>query len=255
MSSSTWTRDALLSNARAAAGRCWRLVEAQHRVSTAKLTDNLQEQTQLEAVLDNTKPPIPDECRHLGYLLYTPFRYGSPYPLGSRFRRAGYTPGVFYAAELSRTAAIEAAFRWLLFFAESPQTPWPANAGEYSAFAVDYATGRAADLRAPPFDATPAAWIHPVAYDECQQLAEACRAEGIDVIKYRSVRDPGTATNVALLRCRAFACTDAVERQTWRIHVSRNGARLFCEAPQEAYEFDRRAFAADPRIAGMVWER
>jgi hypothetical protein len=74
MSSSIWTRAALSSSKRAAAGRCWRLVEAQHRVSTAKLTDNTQEQERLEALLEQAKPSIPAECRDLNYLLFTPFR-------------------------------------------------------------------------------------------------------------------------------------------------------------------------------------
>jgi hypothetical protein len=188
MSSTIWTRGALSSEARFASGRCWRMVEAQHQVSTAKLTDNLQEQERLEALLDESKPAVPAECRHLNYLLSTPFRYGAAYPRGSRFRRAGFTPGVFYAAEQPRTAAVEMAFHRLLFFAESPKTPWPANPGEYTAFAADYAASRAIDLRAPPFDATPDAWTHPTDYEPCQSIAEACREDGIDAIKYRSAR-------------------------------------------------------------------
>ncbi|MBX9844029.1 MAG: RES family NAD+ phosphorylase [Xanthobacteraceae bacterium] len=255
MSSSTWTRDALSSESRPVTGRCWRLVEAQHHVSTVKLTDNQEEQERLEQLLEETKPAIPAECIHLRYLLFTPFRYGAPYPRGSRFRRAGFTQGVFYGAELPRTAAIEVAFYRLLFFAESPATPWPANPGEYTAFAVDYATGRAIDLRTPPLDRDRTRWIHPTDYAGCQALAGECREAGIDVIKYQSVRDPEPATNVAILHCRAFASADAVERQTWRIQVSATGARLLCEAPKASYGFDRAAFANDPRIKAMQWER
>jgi RES domain-containing protein len=255
MSSSTWTRDALSSESRPVTGRCWRLVEAQHHVSTVKLTDNPQEQERLEQLLEDTKPPIPAECQHLRYLLFTPFRYGAPYPRGSRFRRAGFTPGVFYGSDMARTAAIEVAFYRLLFFAESPATPWPANPGEYTAFAVDYATGRAIDLRSPPLDRDRKRWMHPTDYDACRALADECREAGIDVIKYQSVRDPEPATNVAILHCRAFASTDAVERQTWRIQVSAAGARILREAPKASYGFDRAAFANDPRIKAMTWER
>jgi hypothetical protein len=136
MSSSTWTPDALLSNFRALAGLCWRAVEAQHYVSTLKLTDTQEEQSRLEELIEATKPRLPEECRHLPYLLSTPFRYGAPYPTGSRFRRAGLTAGVFYAAENPRTAIAELTFYRLLFFAESPNTPWPTNPGEYTAFAA-----------------------------------------------------------------------------------------------------------------------
>src|ERR1700752_2741643 len=125
MSSNTWTPAALSSEAISVSGSCWRIVEAQHRVSTTRLTKNLQEQERLEALIESAKPAVPDECRHLHFLLFTPFRYGAPYPVGSRFRRAGLTLGVFYGAEAPEIAAFEMAFHRLLFFAESPATPWP----------------------------------------------------------------------------------------------------------------------------------
>ena len=84
----TWTRAALSSERRRLSGVCWRVVEAQHRVSTMKLVDTLAEQSLLESILDASKPPVPPECERLHYLLSTPFRYGAPYPSGSRFRRA-----------------------------------------------------------------------------------------------------------------------------------------------------------------------
>ena len=65
----------------------WRLVEAQHRVSTMKLVDSPHEQETLEELLDATKPPVPDECSHLHWLLFTPFRYDAR--TDSRFRREG----------------------------------------------------------------------------------------------------------------------------------------------------------------------
>ena len=62
-------------------------------VSTMALVDTLEEQALLEQLLDDSKPSVPLECRGLHYLLFTPFRYGAPYPHGSRFRAAGGTPG------------------------------------------------------------------------------------------------------------------------------------------------------------------
>src|SRR5580704_18780825 len=116
MSSPIWTRVALSSEFRHLEGTCWRLVEAQHRVSTLKLTNTLAEQALLEELIENTKPVIPTECRHLDFLMATPFRYGAAYPMGSRFRRAGRTLGIYYAAEHPSTAVAEMAFYRLLFF-------------------------------------------------------------------------------------------------------------------------------------------
>jgi hypothetical protein len=53
------------------------VVEAQHHVSTLKLVDTAEEQGLLEALIEQTKPRVLPECRHLQYLLYTPFRYGA----------------------------------------------------------------------------------------------------------------------------------------------------------------------------------
>src|SRR5687767_1546915 len=165
MPSSTWTPDALSSEALASSGPCWRAVEAQHRVSTSRLTDSLAEQDRLEALIEAAKPKVPEECQHLHYLLFTPFRYGAPYPKGSRFRRAGLTPGLFYGSETPETSVTEAAFSRLLFFAESPSTPWPTTAAQFTAFCVEMVTGKTIDLSLPPFRTMRATWMHPTDYE------------------------------------------------------------------------------------------
>lgn len=219
-----------------------------------KLTDNTEDQKLLERLLEETKPSVPPECRHLHFLLSTPFRYG-PYPRGSRFRRAGHTEGVFYAADRPETAIAEVCFYRLLFFQESPKTKWPNDAGEYTAFASEYAVGRAIDLTSPPFNTRTSVWTHLTDYSGCQQLCDLVRAENIDAIFYESVRDPLHRRNVAILTCRAFAAIEPVSRQTWRILLGSNGARASCEMPRLSLDFDRTAFAADPRIAMMEWRR
>jgi hypothetical protein len=255
MSSPISTPEELSSNCRAATGRCWRVVEAQNQISTTKLTDTAAEQHALELLIEETKPPVPPECRHLNFLLSTPFRYDAPYPRGSRFRKAGRTLGVFYGSEDSHTAVAELCFHRLLFFSESPDTKWPGDAGEFTAFAVDYAAPRSIDLTRAPFDSRSAIWTHVTRYDECQTLAEMAREGDIAIIKYPSVRDPLHRLNIAILSCGAFARTEPVTRQTWRVLLGSNGARALCEMPREAMDFDRRAFQDDPRITAMRWDR
>jgi len=257
MSSGTWTPGALWPERRRLSGACWRVVESQHRVSTMKLVDTLAEQELLEVVIEDTKPQVPPECRHLHYLLFTPFRYGAPYPTGSRFRRAGFTPGVFYGADETSTAIAEMAFHRLLFFAESPRTPWPLNAGEYTAFRVDFRSSAGLDLTRPPFDRHRASWVAPVDYRACQDLADQARDAGIEVLRYESARDrgPSAGRNLALLTCRAFLSREPVARQTWRIHLGPYGVRAVCDFPDARLGFDRRAFGGDPRIARMKWLR
>jgi len=229
------------------------VVEAQHKVSTLKLVDTLDEQALLESLIEETKPAVPPECRHLHYLLATPFRYGA-YPRGSRFRRAGMTPGVFYASERPATAIAEAAFHRLLFFAESPATPWPANAAEFTAFSARFANARGIDLTAPPLSKDPA-WLSRTDYEPCQMLADAARAAGMTAISYRSVRDPEQGANLAIFSCAAFTQDKPADRQTWRMQFGRSGARAVCEFPDARLEFARDAFIADPRIAALNWGR
>lgn len=255
MSSNIWTQDALSSEARPAHGKCWRVVEAQHHVSTAKLTDTAEEQTRLEELIEASKPPIPEACRGLHFLLFTPFRYGAAYPKGSRFRRAGMTPGVYYASVRPETAMAELAFSRLLFFAESPATPWPANPGEYSVFSAAYASQRAIDLTSPPLDRDRDTWIDKEDYSACQELADLARRAGIDLIKYESVRCPDRGTNLAILDCAAFSSRDIGDLQTWRVQLNASGARLIREFPKAVLNFDRLTFASDPRIDAMPWDR
>ena len=255
MPSTTWTHAELSSSGQELSGLCWRIVEAQHHVSTLKLLDTLDEQLLLEGLIEGTKPMVPPECRHLHYLLFTPFRYGAVYPNGSRFRRAGITEGVFYSAEAVETAIAEMTFHRLLFFAELPRTPWPQNPAEYTAFAAEYKTNKAIDLRRGRFRAQSAAWANLVDYSQCQALAEAARIAAIEIIRYRSVRDPMHGTNLALLTCRVFKNPQPVSLQTWRIRLSATGAQAICESPKSGFTFGREIFAADPRIAALKWDR
>jgi RES domain len=255
MSSSTWTPAALSSEARALSGACWRLVEAQHRISTLKLVDTVEEQGVLEDLLQGTKPMLPAEGVHLHYLLSTPFRYGAVYPAGSRFRRAGLTEGVFYAAEEPHTAVAEIVFYRLLFYAESPDTPWPHNAAEYTAFSAAYATRKGVDLTAGKLQRDKALWMHLTDYGPCQRLADLSRSANADVIRYRSVRDPRQGFNLALLTCRVFTKPKPLSEQTWHIRLSDAGAQAICESPRAGITFGREVFAADSRIAKLRWKR
>jgi hypothetical protein len=254
MSFNTWTQDALQSSATELGGRCWRVVEAQHQISTMKITDTLAEQAVLEELLEETKPPIPGECAHLDFLLLTPFRYSARNPYGSRFRRPHAENGVFYAAEHPSTAMAETAFHRTLFYAESPATPWPANAGEYTAFSCAFESGRVTDIARRRW-LEDAGLYHLCDYNAPQTFADAARVAGFEIIRYKSVRDPKGLANLALLHCSVFTKPEPLERMSWKLHLDAQGARALCESPRLSIEYDRATFAADPRLANFRWER
>jgi hypothetical protein len=230
------------------------VVEQQSRGVTLRLTDTLDEQHLLETLIDDTKPPVPEAAAGLHYLLVTPFRYG-PYPHASRFRRAGMSAGVFYGAEVSDTAIAEIVFYRLLFFNESPATPWPSRAIDFRAFAADFNARLSIDLTAAPFSDRRAHWTHPCDYSACLALADLARDAGIEVIRYQSVRDPQGRANLALLTSSILARDQQFREETWLLHFSPGGVRAICENPRKQLSFDRLSFVGDPRTEGWRWER
>ena len=85
-----------------------------------RLADSLEEQTVLEAILEDSKPLLPPGVAKLHYLLATPFRY-RPHQ-GSRFR-APLEAGVWYGEEVLRTALAEKSYWRVRFLLDSPGTP------------------------------------------------------------------------------------------------------------------------------------
>jgi RES domain len=210
------------------------LIEGQYRPSTVRIVDTLDEQRVLEEALEEQKPPVPEPCRHLDYQLWSPFRYGR-YPRASRFRRAGRTPGVWYGAEEELTAAVEAMWGTLRFFAASPGTPLPSLPLERTAVQAEIVATRAVDLTVPPLDGQ-GRWQDPDDYADCLTLADAVRAEDGDVIRYASVRLAG-GRNVAVLDCRAFGRPAPIASQTWRAMLTPTIVRLHNETLRQDHMF------------------
>jgi hypothetical protein len=260
MSLPTWTPAKLSSELRDYERRdVWRFVDAQSHVSARKLVDSFDEQKILDGLIEAITPAVPSECQGLAEIISRPFRY-APYPNGSRFRRAGLTSGVYYAAEEPRTAAAEMAFYRLLFFFESPDTPWPANPLQCTGFSTTIFSHRSLDLTKPPLDADRSVWRHPMNYEPCQAFAEAAREAEAEILRYESARDPERGgVCVAVLSCTAFSGRlypgFPNEYQAWLIGVGPSGAYAIREFPHARIEFGRKAFATDPRIAAMRWER
>jgi len=165
------------------------------------------------------------------------------------------TPGVFYGSKRPGTAVAEIVFHRLLFYAESPGTPWPSNPGEYTAFSTRFSVGKGIDLTLPPLSSDQEKWTHPTAYGPCQDLADAARGAAVQIIRYLSARDPAGGLNLAILDCAAFTSTEPEQLQTWRLNFGPSGAQAVCEFPKHRLGYDRADFATDPRTKAMHWER
>ncbi|WP_018234238.1 RES family NAD+ phosphorylase [Thioalkalivibrio thiocyanodenitrificans] len=221
-----WTHIALASEAQPAAGEAWRVVEHQHTFSTRKVVDTQEEQLVLEDLVEQSKPPYPPGTEHLHYLLKTPFRYYPPSPWGSRFRRADDGRGVFYCAPEKRAAMAECAYWRRRFLDASPGTPLPRNPGLLTVFCIAYESDLQLDLTRPPLDADRALWVHPEDYSSTQALADAARQDGIEIIRYESVRDPQRGDNLALLTPAAFSEPRPITEQAWYLYLDATESNL-----------------------------
>jgi hypothetical protein len=221
VSSITWTPDAVSSEARHRSETIWRIVESQHTASTMKLVDTLAEQDLLEEIIEESKPPLPNEARDLDYLLATPFRY-VPFQPGSRFRSPS-DPGVFYGAESVRTAAAEVGY-WRWIFLQETDGLDLLGPASHTAFRVPV-SANAVDLRNPPFDRDTTDWTNPHQYGATRAFARIAREAGIEAIFFLSVRAPEQSWCAALLTAKAFASKRPdKETQTWHLLVTRDEA-------------------------------
>ncbi len=208
--------------------KLFRIVEAQHRISTDRLVGDLIEQDVLERLIEEVKPTLPPEARGLHHLLGTPYRYGYAKP--TRFRRAHERPGVFYGSEAQRTAVAETAYWRLRFFAAAPGAKLPQTTLEHWAFSVQVKVARALDLTEPPLVAGRPSWTDPEDYSACQQLAHHARRIGAQLIRYESVRDPPAGRNAALFDPAAFQKPVPGSAGTW--HFRFRGTKLTAFAAQ-----------------------
>lgn len=208
-----WTSIELASEHRHYRGNVWRIVEAQHRISTNRLAASNEDQSILEDLADEVKPRMPAAAEHLHFLLSSPFRYGHGRP--SRFRSADVLPGIFYSAETEATAIAEAAYWRLRFFSRSPGFTPPSTTSEHTSFSAAVATNHALDLTEKPFAQFEMKWTDPSDYTACQELAAIAREAGTQLIRSLSARATIRGHNIIVLDPGAFAERSPKPGRTW----------------------------------------
>ena len=216
-----WTPTALASELRRYRRTIWRVVEAQHRISTNRLAANTEDQKRLEELADAVKPQLPKAARGLHYLLASPFRYG--HTVASRFRRANETPGIFYASETEPTAITETAYWRLRFISRSPGFVPGNRTSEHLSFSVPVSIAGLVDTTRPPLSRDHARWTDSADYAACQDLAASVRAAGGQAIRSISARDEH-GINIALFDPACFTRAKPDHGRGW--HLRQEGRRL-----------------------------
>lgn len=202
--------------------------------------DDLADQKILEDIIEEAKPPVPANARHLHWLLATPFRY-APAIGGSRFPARG-DPGVYYGALQLRTACAEAGF-WKWHFVRDSTGLTRLVAHSMSLFPASV-KGRAWNLTRPPRSRNSKAWTHPTDYAQTQTLGSRARGEAIQVLVYESVRDPQRGDYIAVLDPAALVNGDPLARaQSWYLTVRERGV-IWQRDGRHDFQFDFRLFEA-----------
>jgi hypothetical protein len=222
MSSSIWTQSGGSSRIGRLESEPYRVVEAQHRISTRKLVDSDREQAVLEQLLESGKPPLPAGASVLHYLLFTPFRY-PPLPHGSRFA-SRWELGIWYGSEALSTALAEVAYYRLVFLEGSAADLEPLET-ELTAFTVAVATRRGVDLTRAAF----ARWRGPLrsktSYAATQPFGAAMRDAGVEAFRFLSARDDA-GVNIGVFTPRAFDQPRPRGLQTWHSFATRAGVEF-----------------------------
>jgi hypothetical protein len=224
MSRDIWTRCEGPSRVSPLTVKAWRVVEAQHKVSTRRLVDTLEEQAILEEIVDAAKPlrPAGPEFEGLHYLLYTPFRH-PPLRRGSRFG----TPterSIWYGAREVETSLAEKAYYQLLF-ADGTKADLNNLSCDWTAFPAGVETPFAVDLTAAAFAAFHDQISSPSSYSATQPLGRAMRAAGVVAFLFTSARCPDKGTAVGLFSP-AFPDNNIRSFQTWKCVVTDVGCEV-----------------------------
>jgi hypothetical protein len=232
MSSNIWMLCEGASRLRALRLEAWRVVEAQHEVSTRKLVSSVAEQELLEEMVERVKPPAVSAGRRglqLHYLLTTPFRY-PPLKQGSRFGTRAER-GIWYGAEELRTALAEVA-HYRMRFIQSSHAELGVVSSALTAFTISMRTvKRGMDLVSPPFDAFRGDIAHPDSYAATQPLGRAMRDAGVELWRWPSARDADGGVCVGAFTPAVFGALKPKLFETW-----------YCSADRSRVDFVRGGF-------------
>lgn len=257
MSSTIWTQCGGTSNVRPLSGEACRVAEDRDRKNLRGLVDSDDEHDLLERLIDQSKPakPAQTEFEHLHFLLWTPFRYRPQHPWGTRFGGV-HDPAVWYGAEHEETALAEKAF-YMLKLREDSAAEFTDAHQTLTSFRIPVSSEHSLDLLQPAFASCFDLIHNPSSHEHGQAFARDARTHGIEIIRFRSVRDPKHRSNFALLKPEAFAAHTPAPagRRQWdvivqasRVIYQRKNAMTLAKSRSPSMTFERAEFLVDGKF-------
>lgn len=221
-----------------------RMVENQEQKVTVALVDDLEEHEILEAMLEDSKPPLPKDLRRLDYLLQTPWRY-PPLRWGSRFGRR-HEPSLFYGSLTLSALFAEAAY-YRLVFLEGMTVPFRDRViSQHTIFDARYQTSAGYDLTHPPFSRRSSVLVHKSDYTACQSLGTVLRESATELLLFQSARAVDKDLNIALFVPRALRSRKHINPQHG-LCESRTD-RIQFRFSNEVHTYDREMFLQEGRL-------
>lgn len=230
-------------------GIVWRIVESQQDIATLSLVDTLEEQALLEEMLDESKPPVPDEAEKLHYLLSTPFRY-PPLEWGSRFGSEGEA-SLYYGSMEQKTAFAEFAF-YRLVFRSGVDGGFPNQtvSTNHTLFMAEYDFDPGIDLTVEPFSEYADVLKHKSNYQPTKNLGSVLRDAGFAGFYFPSARCPKEGTNIAIYVPTGLRSTSPKEQH--QCYCETTDEQVTIKLGHSLYEFPLKIFEVDGQLPGLA---
>ena len=225
------------------AGSIWRIVENQEQAATRRITRSADEQSRLEQLLDNNKPPYLPGTQQLHWLLKTPFRY-PPLRHGSRFGTA-FEPGILYGSRELATAMTESAvYLWLFRAAPIELGPLERISDGRTAIRFDICHDSVSDLTTGAAARKYRRKISaPGSYTFSQELGSRLREQHTAAIWFHSARATA-GINCAVLEPSAIPPGTEPSQQHWQLQLD-SSACWWGLAGHDSFEVRYRDVADD----------
>lgn len=167
-------------------GQVYRVAETQEKSATTDIVDTAEEQSRLEELLEESKPPYTHPDRGLHYLLKTPFRY-PPLRYGSRFGRV-FEKSLFYGSADTQTALSETAYYRLVFVRDTTK-PFPRPVkSHHTIFEASVGVEKGLQLQSSAWRDVRDQLTHPSDYAFTQALGGEMREAGVQAFQFISAR-------------------------------------------------------------------
>ncbi len=222
--------------------KLFRVVESQEQVATTIITDNQDEQSLLEEMLEESKPKQDEALAERHYLIKTPFRY-PPLAYGSRFGSI-WEPSLFYGSQTVECALTEVAyyrFRFLYDLENSEKLTRHTIQSYHSSFYINAHSEQAIRLEQSPFNEYQSDLRSVTSYQTTQQLGKDMREAGVELFTYQSARS-NKGLNGAAYHHKVIKSKSPMSLESWQCVTQEERIVFHNIKQQKLLEFNKEQF-------------